>query len=107
MKQTVIQMAVTRGNEREELFSDADWQRLARWFHLTPSQVRIASLLCAGYSQAAMAERAQLSINTVRMHLRGLFTRLNAHDRVGVLVRLLSAWRSMAEIGGSTAAYGG
>ena len=104
----LIQMpAGASSDEFEDLFSAIEWQRLARRFDLTPSQVRIASLLCAGYSQAAMAERAQLSINTVRMHLRGLFTRLNAHDRVGVLVRLLSAWRSMAETGGSTAAYGG
>jgi DNA-binding CsgD family transcriptional regulator len=104
----LIQMpAEVGGDESEELFSAIEWQRLARVFHLTPSQVRIASLLCAGYSQAAMAERTQLSINTVRMHLRGLFARLNTHDRVGVLVRLLSAWRSTAPNGASATACGG
>jgi DNA-binding CsgD family transcriptional regulator len=80
----------------EQLISAAEWEYLARSFRLTPSQTRIASLLCAGYSQAAMAQRAQLSINTVRAHLRALFGRLEAHDRVGVLVRLLSARRRFA-----------
>lgn len=75
----------------EQLMSAAEWERLRRLFRLTPSQVRIACLLCAGYSQAAMAEKTQLSINTVRAHLRGLFERVAAHDRVGVVVRLLSA----------------
>jgi DNA-binding CsgD family transcriptional regulator len=99
MTDVLLQVPAESGVEFEELLSAAEWQKLTRHF----CQARIAYLLCAGCSQAQMAERAQLSINTVRMHLRGLFARMEAHDRVGVLVRILLARRSMAESGRASA----
>ena len=75
------------------LFSDAQWAALSRIFGLTGRQLEVARLICQGCTYEGIAVRAGLSINTVRMHIRELFNRLDAHDRVSVVVRLVLADR--------------
>lgn len=81
------------------LFTPAEWAALAAHFRLTPRESQVARLVCAGCTQQAVAGELGLSINTVRMHLRSLFRRLNAHDRVSVLVRFLLAARALERDG--------
>lgn len=75
------------------LFSDAQWAGLRRTFGLTGRQLQMARLICEGCTYEGIAVRTGLSINTVRMHIRELFSRLDVHDRVSVVVRLVLAER--------------
>ncbi len=83
--------------EIAKLISEREWDSLVRLFQLTRAQARVARLVCTGRSQRSIAGAMGISVNTVRMHMRGLFAHLNTHDRVGVLVRLLSARRRVEE----------
>ncbi|MBN2447922.1 MAG: hypothetical protein JXO22_14415, partial [Phycisphaerae bacterium] len=43
-----------------------------------------------------VADRLNITTNTVRMHQRYLYRRLDVHDRVGLVVRLVLTEREMA-----------
>jgi PAS domain S-box-containing protein len=49
---------------------------------LTPRQREILDLIASGLSTAEVAKELTLSPETVRNHLRGVFTELNVHTRV-------------------------
>lgn len=74
-----------------ELFDDGQWRRLAECLRLPPRQAQIARLVCRGCSNRQIALHLSIAPDTVRMHLRVLFERLNIHERVGVVVRLALA----------------
>ena len=80
-----------------ELFGEAKWRQLADRLDLTPRQLAAARLVCRGCTTQQIAVRIGISPDTVRLHLRKLFTRLNVHDRVGVVVRLVLADRKIDE----------
>ncbi len=76
-----------------ELFSEAKWRQLADRLDLTPRQLAAARLVCRGCTTQQIAARIGISPDTARLHLRKLFIRLDVHDRVCVVVRLVLADR--------------
>ncbi len=81
------------------LFTPARWSQLARLFELTPRQSEIAQLICEGHAYKAIAQRTGVSINTIRMHMRALFPKLGAHDRLSVVLRMIAADRTLRNNG--------
>jgi DNA-binding CsgD family transcriptional regulator len=61
---------------------------LQQLFGLTIAQARLAQALGLGFSVEEYAEKQQLSLNTVRTHLKHLFNKTGTH-RQGDLVRVL------------------
>lgn len=59
-------------------------------FHLTPSETRLLASLLAGEAPGAYGARAGISTNTIKFHLRGLFTKMGAHSQAD-LVRIALA----------------
>ena len=80
-----------------ELFTATRWRKLAERLGLSPRQREVARLICRGCGNKEIACRLGISPDTVRMHLRGLFERLQVHERVGVVVRLVLADRETKE----------
>ena len=76
-----------------ELFTSAQWQRLAVQFRLTPRQQQVAQLICQGYQHTQIAKLLEVSPHTVRMHARAVFATLGVRSRVGLVVRLVLAAR--------------
>jgi len=77
-------------------FSEKDWLLLAKTLDLSARQVEVAKLLCEGFTYGGMAARLNISVNTVRMHMRALFAKLGTRDQVGVVVRLVVTQRRLA-----------
>lgn len=65
--------------------------RLAGNLALTPKQVQVCALLCAGHSYQKIAQRQQVSNNTVADHVRKLFAKFEVTNRNEMLAKLLSA----------------
>jgi DNA-binding CsgD family transcriptional regulator len=63
---------------------------------LTRSQAEVAVLLCRGLETAAISQRIGISQNTLNGHLRDLYLRLSAANRVQAVVRLLGATAALA-----------
>jgi DNA-binding CsgD family transcriptional regulator len=53
---------------------------------LTPRQREILDLIAAGLSTFEMARKLSISTETVRNHLRSVFTELNVHTRLEAIV---------------------
>ena len=64
---------------------------------LSPQQRQIALMIVMGRSNKDIGVQLGVSINTVAYHVKCLFSKLDVHDRAGLLVRLLHASASPAE----------
>lgn len=65
-------------------------QDLREYFDLTPAESRVALLLCAGHVPKEVARQLQVSVPTVRSHLRALLEKTGT-SRQTELIRLLSS----------------
>ncbi|MFO0972895.1 MAG: helix-turn-helix transcriptional regulator [Phycisphaerae bacterium] len=88
-------MASTREpNDTEllpDLFGEARWGRLVRKTGLTRRQGQVARLICRGCADKWIARRLEISIDSVRMHVKKLYNRLGVRGRLGMLVHLVLA----------------
>ena len=57
--------------------------------NLSPQQLRILQLLAEGHSYKTCAAALELSIDTIRFHVRGIYDRLHVHSRSEAV------WRAM------------
>lgn len=48
---------------------------------LTPQELRLLKLLAQGYSYARAASELNISLNTVRDHIRGIYDKLHVHSK--------------------------
>jgi two-component system, NarL family, nitrate/nitrite response regulator NarL len=53
---------------------------------LTPREREVVALVAKGHSNKAIAERMQISNNTVRHHLTSIFAKLGINDRLSLVV---------------------
>lgn len=81
----VVTIEETSATERLELFGRA--------FALTPREYELVGLLATGADTRAMARQMALSEHTVQDHLKSIFTKTGARDRVTVLARALGTGR--------------
>lgn len=59
----------------------------ARHLHLTPRETEVLQLMCAGMSNARLAEQLHISIKTVEAHRGRIFKRLGASNVAAAVVR--------------------
>ena len=84
----VVTIEEASAAERLELF--------ARAFGLSGREYELVGLLATGSDTRAMARRMSLSENTVQDHLKSIFAKTGAHDRITVLSRALGTRRDPA-----------
>jgi DNA-binding CsgD family transcriptional regulator len=77
----VVTIEEASAAERLELFGRA--------LGLTPRESELLGLLATGSDTRAMARQMSLSEHTIQDHLKSIFTKTGAHDRVTVLSRAL------------------
>jgi DNA-binding CsgD family transcriptional regulator len=62
-----------------------------RCFPISPQQAEVALLLARGFSNADIAERMNISLNTASYHVKQLFMKLDVHSRQEAILRLSQA----------------
>ena len=65
-----------------------DWTMVAKKFALSPRQVEMARFICKSYSNEQIGKQLGITTNTVRMHIKLLYEKLDVKNRVGVAMRL-------------------
>ena len=58
---------------------------------LTPHEVRLLGLLAEGHSYQAVADRLQVSINTIRDHVRSIYDKLHVHSKTEAVRKALKS----------------
>jgi DNA-binding NarL/FixJ family response regulator len=56
---------------------------------LTPQELRLLKQLVEGYSYQGAADRLNISVNTVRDHIRNIYDKLHVHSRSEAVVKAL------------------
>jgi DNA-binding NarL/FixJ family response regulator len=70
-----------------------EWKEIARRLRLTPRQKDVVELILRGMRDKQIATALGLSVRTVREHLSHLFARLEARDRIGLVLRIFALAR--------------
>ena len=56
---------------------------------LTNRQQEVVELLMQGLSNREIADRLMIEVDTVKVHLRDIFNRLNVHRRTALVAKIL------------------
>jgi DNA-binding NarL/FixJ family response regulator len=59
--------------------------------HLSPREERVLELLSKGYSNKEIAEQLELSIDTVRSHLKHVYVKMHVRSRTEAVARYVAA----------------
>ena len=54
---------------------------------LTPQQFNVLTLLAAGLQNKEIADRMNLSVSTVKLHVSGVLRRLNVRTRTAAVIK--------------------
>lgn len=60
---------------------------------LTDREEKVMNLICEGKSNAQIAAQLELSVNTIKTHLRHVFKKLEVDNRTAATVRYLKISR--------------
>jgi DNA-binding NarL/FixJ family response regulator len=58
---------------------------------LTPHEIRLLGMLAEGYSYQAVADRLQVSINTIRDYIRNIYDKLHVHSKTEAVRKALKS----------------
>jgi DNA-binding NarL/FixJ family response regulator len=58
-------------------------------YHLTPHEIRILKLLVEGHNHKTAAAELEVSVNTVRFHLRSIYEKLQVHSKSEAVAKAL------------------
>ncbi len=59
-------------------------EKVVNWRKLTPRQQEVAALICGGYTNREIAQRLNISVSTVKTHIRSILPKfgLNSKDQL-------------------------
>ncbi|UCD51651.1 MAG: response regulator transcription factor [Phycisphaerales bacterium] len=76
-----------------KVFSGGEWLRLRDDLALPPRQAAVVEQLFLGHSDKQIAYELNMSVATVRTHMRRLFSRFHVEDRCGLVVEVFTYFR--------------
>ena len=79
-----------------DLFSDREWTRTQQELGLSPRQAQIVRLVLQGNADKQIAQELNISLATVRTHMRRLFEKFDLSDRLELTLLVLTSLRGRA-----------
>ena len=67
-------------------FKARQWEYLRGCWHLTPREIQVAKLVCAGRDNEQIAEELHIASNTVRVHLGHIYNKVGVRGKVGLKI---------------------
>jgi DNA-binding CsgD family transcriptional regulator len=77
------------------LIPEASWPRIGARLGLSAREMDVARLMVEGMTRRQLAGRLRCSPSTVRYHIDQLFAKLEAEDRVALVLRLVREWLTL------------
>ena len=82
---TQVGNTATSPADYEELYWSAPIATVAQTYQLTRREQEVLGLLARGHSFSAMEEKLCISHNTMKMHARNIYTKMEVHSRQDVI----------------------
>ncbi len=70
-------------------FKPKQWEYLSKIWHLTPREVEVARLVCAGLDNEKISKKLRIAYNTVRAHLMNIFHKVGTRGKAGVILEFI------------------
>jgi len=77
--------------QNQQLVDSIDTAQVEEFFDLTPAQARVVVALAKGESAETAAATLNISVNTVRSHLRSIYAKLEVSNKSQMLHRVMSS----------------
>jgi DNA-binding NarL/FixJ family response regulator len=74
-----------------EIFPPERWNAVQDHFNLTPRQVDVCRYVCRAYENKQIAIALEITQDTVRVHLKDIFRKVQVRNRVELAVQLVRA----------------
>ena len=71
------------------LFDEKQWQYVRKRYHISPRELEVAKLVCQGFVNGDVAKRLNVKPGTVKTHLRSIFAKTHAKNRITMLLRFM------------------
>jgi len=71
------------------LLDDKQWSYIQRRYHMSPRELQIAKLVCRGLTNGDMAIKLKVKPGTVKTHLRSIFGKTHARNKITMLLRFI------------------
>jgi len=73
------------------LLSEKQWSYIQRRYRMSPRELQVAKLVCRGLTNGDVAEKLSVKSGTVKTHLRSIFAKARARNKITLLLRLVDA----------------
>ena len=74
------------GRPRVRLLDETQWGYVKRRYRMSPRELEVARLVCQGFTNGDMAERLNVKPGTIKTHLRSLFAKVQARNKISLLL---------------------
>jgi len=71
------------------LLSEKQWLYIQRRYRMSPRELQVAKLVCGGLTNGNMAEKLKVKPGTVKTHLRSIFGKTHAKNKISMLLRFI------------------
>lgn len=71
------------------LLSEKQWSYVQRRYRMSPRELQVAKLVCQGYTNGNMAEKLKVKPGTVKTHLRSIFSKTRARNKITMLLTFM------------------
>ncbi|MHC4738179.1 MAG: response regulator transcription factor [Planctomycetota bacterium] len=87
---------------RVALLDENHWSYIQRRYHLSPREIQVAKLVCQGFSNAEIAKVLKIKPGTAKTHLRNIYRRIRAKNKIVMLLKFLHVATKFSAISGIT-----
>lgn len=71
------------------LLDERQWLYIQRFYHISPRELQVVKLVCQGFTNGDIAEKLNVKPGTVKTHLRSIFHKTRARNKITMLLRCI------------------
>ena len=71
------------------ILNDSQWLYIRKYFKMSPRELEVAKLVCAGFSNDEIAKKLRIRAATVKTHLRNVYRRIRVQRKLDMLLKFL------------------
>lgn len=71
------------------ILNEKQWQYVRKRYRISPRELEVAKLVCRGFVNGDVAKKLNVKPGTVKTHLRSIFAKTHAKNRVTMLLRFM------------------
>ena len=80
-----------QGQQRFALLDEKQWNYVQRHYRMSPRELQVARLVCQGFTNADVADKLNVKQGTIKTHLRSIFSKARARNKISLLLRFVHA----------------